>query len=100
MAVRALDLTTTREGQVERRSHQLTEEEVQVILNSFTPSALLGLDVRSKSMIVLLLIVLLLLMMMIVNDDVVDDVVDDDDVVVDDVVVDDVVVVDDDDDDQ
>ena len=47
VTIRSLSLQTSREGVVNQDKHRLDEEEVQELLNSFTPSALLGLDVRS-----------------------------------------------------
>ena len=48
LTMKALSLTVSREGIVSSHKHTLQDETVQQILNSFTPSSLVGFDVRSK----------------------------------------------------
>ena len=48
VTIRSLSLQTSRVGVVDQNRHLLDDGEVQELLNSFTPSALLGLDVRSN----------------------------------------------------
>lgn len=47
LAMKALDVSMSRRGDIVSNRHVLTETEVGDVLRAFTPSSLIGLDVRS-----------------------------------------------------
>ena len=51
LTMKVFSLTVTREGRICSHQQTLHEEDIQSILNSFTPSALIGFDVRSRVLI-------------------------------------------------
>ena len=47
LAMKAFDVSMSRRGDIVSNRHVLTETEVGDVLRAFTPSSLIGLDVRS-----------------------------------------------------